>query len=325
MKEEPVNILFISPEDGPDYQCDILFHGLNELSSVNIYTNVDLWYMFEGNDVARLRSLYGKGFSLYNRLDKSKKKVEDQDRILEKIKTKQYDLIIYGSIHRNDLFIKEVLETYPKGKIVFIDGEDWDFSPPIKGYYQTKHFIRFSKQYRRALKLSKLGVYFKRELREKDRRHFCPICFAIPEKNIITDLLPKKTREQAFIVPGDISTYIYDNEEEYYKGYAVSKYGITTKKGGWDCLRHYEILANGCIPYFPGIEKCPVYTMHAFPKSIIQETNKLIESKTLDDSLADYYSRKLHLYTKEFLTTKALALYVLAVVGYNNKVFISDV
>jgi hypothetical protein len=29
------------------------------------------------------------------------------------------------------------------------------------------------------------------------------------------------------------------------------------KKGGWDCLRHYEIIGNGCMPYFENIEKCP--------------------------------------------------------------------
>ena len=28
------------------------------------------------------------------------------------------------------------------------------------------------------------------------------------------------------------------------------KYFWITIKAGWDCLRHYEILMNGCIPYF---------------------------------------------------------------------------
>jgi hypothetical protein len=46
----------------------------------------------------------------------------------------------------------------------------------------------------------------------------------------------------------------YNTEEEYYNEYKKSYFAITTKKCGWDCMRHYEILANGCIPYFLNIE-----------------------------------------------------------------------
>lgn len=315
MKNKLTTILFLSSDSGPDYQCDALYHGLCELPDVVVSTNADLWYMFEGCDEKRLRSLYGKGFSLYNRLKGSNKRVEKQQVIREKINAKQYDYIIYGSIHRSELFLNEVLELYPPERVAFVDGEDWDFSPPVKNYYQRKHFIRFSNQYRKAKILSRAGYYFKRELRSGDHKFFYPIYFAIPEQNVITAPLADKIREQAFIIPGDMSTYIYENEEDYYKGYAISKYGVTTKKAGWDCLRHYEILANGCIPYFPGIEKCPQYTMHLFPKNIIQETNKLIEMKMLSDSLVNYYCNTLLSYTKEHLTTKALARYVLAVMG----------
>lgn len=42
------------------------------------------------------------------------------------------------------------------------------------------------------------------------------------------------------------NTYIFENEEEYYNDYKKSLFAITRKKGGWDCMRHYEILACGC-------------------------------------------------------------------------------
>lgn len=83
-----------------------------------------------------------------------------------------------------------------------------------------------------------------------------PITFSIPKDKIVLSI-PLKTKNCSDLIPGKIETYIYQNEEDYYKEYQSSLFAITTKKGGWDCLRHYEIMANGCIPYFPNIEQCP--------------------------------------------------------------------
>jgi hypothetical protein len=151
-------------------------------------------------------------------------------------------------------------------------------------------------------------------LRNCDRKYFYPISFAIPEQNIITEPFPAKVKEQAFIVPGDLSTYIYDNEADYYEDYATSIYAVTVKKAGWDCLRHYEILANRCIPYFPNIEKCPDYTMLLFPKTLIKETNYLISNKFYNSSNLEYYVDIMYIIMKNTLTTKKLAQYVLSTV-----------
>ena len=35
-------------------------------------------------------------------------------------------------------------------------------------------------------------------------------------------------------------------------------YGITTKRSGWDCMRHYEIAANGAVICFKDLDKKPV-------------------------------------------------------------------
>ena len=43
-------------------------------------------------------------------------------------------------------------------------------------------------------------------------------------------------------------------------------------------MRHYEILANGCIPYFIEIEKCPKQTMFLLPKELLIEGNVLYEN-----------------------------------------------
>ena len=53
--------------------------------------------------------------------------------------------------------------------------------------------------------------------------------------------------------------------KKYYEQYSRSLFATTTRKGGWDCLRHYEILKNNCLPFFPKIEEKPRLTMFNYP------------------------------------------------------------
>src|SRR5229473_172617 len=83
-----------------------------------------------------------------------------------------------------------------------------------------------------------------------------PIQFSISETKIVPSI-PQKHKDFAFILPGEPQTYIYNKESDYYSDYQQSYFAVTCAKSGWDCMRHYEILANGCIPYFINLEKCP--------------------------------------------------------------------
>jgi len=142
-----------------------------------------------------------------------------------------------------------------------------------------------------------------------------PISFCIPECKIIKEVCVKD-RAVAFIIPGKAETYIYKTEKDYYEGYANSVFGITTCKAGWDCMRHYEILANGCIPWFENLEECPPQTMTHFPKEIIVECMKLGKEQTAEQTRE--ISQKLLEYTRTHLTTKAMASYVLKTSGNEN-------
>ena len=104
-----------------------------------------------------------------------------------------------------------------------------------------------------------------------------PIGESIDASKVVNEI-PIKRQLLSPLIPGNMSTYIYNNETDYYNNYKESFFAITHKKAGWDCLRHYEILANGCIPYFPDIKQCPKNTMCHFPKNIIIKTNELYES-----------------------------------------------
>jgi len=147
-----------------------------------------------------------------------------------------------------------------------------------------------------------------------------PITFSIPESKIISlennNII--KTKLLSSLIPGKLETYIYNTEEEYYNEYRQSLFAITTKKGGWDCLRHYEIIANGCIPYFPNIENCPENTMALLPKDLIKEGNKLYEKIIKNNELKEEDKNKCNIlikelinYTKENLTCKKMAEYIL--------------
>jgi hypothetical protein len=141
-----------------------------------------------------------------------------------------------------------------------------------------------------------------------------PIQFGIPESKII-DHIPEKKMEFAPLIPGQANTYIYTTEESYYKMYQDSIFGITHKKGGWDCLRHYEILANGCIPFFTDLEQCPKQTMVLFPKEFIRDV--MTNYKMSDFSYTSCIEYLLN-YTRTHLTTRAIAKYMLEKSGHLN-------
>ena len=87
----------------------------------------------------------------------------------------------------------------------------------------------------------------------------------------------------------------------------------TIKKGGWDCLRHYEIMANGCIPIFKDLDKCPSNTLISFPKDIVMEANRaLLPWNYNNKSLYDEYVKKMLSHVKEHCSASANAKYVLS-------------
>ena len=142
-----------------------------------------------------------------------------------------------------------------------------------------------------------------------------PITFSIPAEKIITEQT-KKDKLVSNLIPGDTSTYIYDNETDYYNEYKRSKFAITTKKAGWDCLRHYEIMANGCLPIFKDIDKCPEKTLTLLPKDLLKECNNLYEN--YDDDKYNKLSEKVLDFLKNNLTTSSVAKYILEKTNHQN-------
>jgi hypothetical protein len=154
-----------------------------------------------------------------------------------------------------------------------------------------------------------------------------PISFSIPREKIC-DIDIVKTKILSNLIPGDNSTYIYNTEQDYYNEYKKSYFAITKKKGGWDCMRHYEILANGCIPYFINIEQCPSNSMYSLPKKLLIEANILYDCKFKNKNMNEItekeiyeytiLQKKLLEYTKQNLTTDKTVEYILQKANHEN-------
>ena len=101
---------------------------------------------------------------------------------------------------------------------------------------------------------------FKRELIFEEKNVY-PTGFGIPESVIKEVDLSKKInffKEQPpcmhFLKPSDLggskNHHIFENKKDYFEDISTSWFGVTSKKGGWDTLRHYEIISAGTLLLF---------------------------------------------------------------------------
>ena len=230
---------------------DMLLIGLRSLFGNDVVDYPGSWHLY--NDQIKIRNfdknlLWGKGFTTQGILDNYNE--IDRSDIHFKIKKKYFDLIIFSSCRRSKKFLEEVIKF--DNKFIFIDGED---------------------DVRLDLDLIGKSIYFKREL-IKIKKGILPINFAIPKEKISKKINTNPTNLLAPLIPGKSNTYIYNDEDNYYEMYQNSIFGLTFKKEGWDCLRHYEILMNGCLPLFLDIENCPNTIMTNFPKKDVSSIQK---------------------------------------------------
>ena len=151
-----------------------------------------------------------------------------------------------------------------------------------------------------------------------------PITFSIPKSKFV-DLNIKKLIKKYVtspLIPGVMSTYIYSTEIEYYKQYQQSLFALTPKKAGWDCLRHYEVVANGCLPVID-LTDCPENTMYNFPKSLIKEIHQLynrFKDLPISQEIIDIctpYIEQITSYFYENLTCDVVAMNMLKRINFN--------
>ncbi|MFM6749262.1 MAG: glycosyltransferase family 1 protein [Dolichospermum sp.] len=268
----------------PDYLAESLFHGLRTLLGKNCV------------DVPRYDSLYkpltdkmrsklrGNGFTLYGLLEDIPELAQERFFWQQDIDT--YDLIVIANIWEQWQQFWSVLSQYKLNNIVVLDGAD---QPAFFPYASIKDkILNYPLSF--LTPISKVK-YFKRELMSGGYRYgidkylpswlhswlpvaenAIPISFSIPLEKItpienmqkikdfpihIVDLEVAKNINEARFSELGSNTYFFQSENDYYQDLQQSRFGITTKRAGWDCLRHYELAANGCILCFRDIDQKP--------------------------------------------------------------------
>ena len=150
-----------------------------------------------------------------------------------------------------------------------------------------------------------------------------PFSFYIPDECIVNEI-PIKSRLLASLIPGDSKTYIFQGKEkEYNEMYQKSRFAITKKKGGWDCLRHYEILMNGCIPLFENLDNCPKYTLTTYPKHLNDYAYNLYNNWIENEEYINKYNdlcTKFIKHTKENCSISAQTEYFLKNIKNQNEI-----
>ncbi len=250
-------LLFISG-DTQDYLADSLFHGLRSVlgSDAIDFPRRDPLYRSYGAD--RLRHLYGRGFTLYGLLDDLE---VDRSDVPGRIAGGEFETVVIGDIWRAFGWWVQVMPQRARTRIAVVDGADLPLIYPYAPtWLRVPGHWTLPRAHRRV-------PYFKRELTRwtLPRARLRPIAFSIPAEKLVADPPPKSRLFQSHIVDPDVArrvgdgstAYRFEVEEEYYADLRSARFGITTRKGGWETLRHYEIAANGTVPCFRRLDRKP--------------------------------------------------------------------
>jgi hypothetical protein len=256
---------------------DGLFLGLRSLLGRNVVDYPRMDAMYETLPPAQRRRLYGRGFTLYGSLPDLQ---VDRVDIEHKLAEGAFDAAIFSDIHRTFGRYMELLPRLDRVRVAVLDGCDEPAMYPYSGNYWRRPERWF------VPRAHTRHLYFKREWTEATLRYryyrllppvalrHAPapanlrrIAFSFPEEKIMQadERMAKRTLFPRHIVDPELrarvdgasSSYAFDDERDYYEDLRGARFGVTTKRGGWDCLRHYEIAANGAVPCFRNLHEKP--------------------------------------------------------------------
>jgi hypothetical protein len=270
----PPKVLFLTPPV-EDYLAISLFHGLRTLLGENVIDVPRYEPAYESFPIDKRSGVYGKGFSVFFDLPDI---AIDRSRIESRLGAKEFDLIVFSDIWRQSQLFARLQPLIDVRDTIILDGSDSPNVYPHAGLWwrdpgswllprATKGFLYFKREWTED---SQFNLWH-RVLPRAARRRLLPyrglrrVSFSFPEKKMVF-AAPSKTKdfprhivdpEVATLVPNSATSYAFETEAAYYADLQSSRFGITTRRSGWDCLRHYEIAANDAVPCFRDLDAKP--------------------------------------------------------------------
>jgi len=244
-------------------------------------------------------SLHGMGFSLY-------------DPPIQDITDRGYDdvdVVVYGFI--DNYKGNYVSDKYPEldklnKPIVYIDGHDDTVvvkTPCFKHELHEAHPDVYPMNLALpSAKVRKINLSSKTQLIQKTAPPF------------------SRFRPQILGMPGR-RLYIFDNEKDYYDDMANSWFGLSCRKGSWDALRNYEIIAAGALLLFRDFDKKPALAsprlVPAVSYSTPQELQSIVNRLLPQGAPSDEYTRILNLQRQwllDYATEERLGEYMVSTI-----------
>ncbi|HTQ69225.1 MAG TPA: hypothetical protein VMI13_11095 [Solirubrobacteraceae bacterium] len=274
MSSAAPRVLFFTA-DHEDYLADGLMHGLRGLLGDRLVDYPKAEFMYSSFPAERHGELYGRGFTLYRTLPDIE---VDRNRPLQRAIEGRFDLIVFADIWSSFGRFVEVAPWITTTPMAVLDGADRQEPYPYAGeWWRKRAWWMLPRAHTRA-------IYFKRELTPltgwfrsylllppaiaqwlPSIRRMRPTAFSFPAEKILAEApADKRSLLATHVVDPEVAartgaptSYAFDEETDYYEDLRRARYGITVKRAGWDCMRHYELAANGCVPCFRALRRKP--------------------------------------------------------------------
>jgi len=320
-----MKILFI-PTTNPTKQGDLLelsiLHGLRSLLGKQCIDYPRKKVMYHDWSDTKKDNLHGRGFTL---LTEPIQDLSEEDRTLD-----EFDAVLYGCGHMyGEKSIAEFNKLAINRNIWVLDGHDLHGDAPKKITIKEgdEELEVISCQFQKC---------FKRELVEDNLELVYPTGFGIPRHIIRPIDLSKKDQmfqktapdnsvfKQVSDIGGGFAHHKFTVEEEYYDDLSKSWFGLTCKKGGWDCLRHYEIIAAGSVLLFKDYNKkhplCSPQCLPCLSYSSKEELDDIMNRLVVNNTPTDeyhFYLNKQRQWLNNVGTTEARAREIIKTIEKN--------
>jgi hypothetical protein len=259
-----------------DFLADGLFHGLRTLLGADAVDLPRIDHLYADHPDERRPVLHGLGFTLAGLLPEDRD--VDRTRALYRAADGAFDLVVFADIWRNFGAYVQWMPVLKKAgvEMAVIDTGDRIEPYPYSGlWWRVRHWWLLPRAHNRA-------HYFKREISPWTAwfrtfllvpgplaskfvlRNMREISFSIPAAQIVPQPPPKTKDWPEHVVDPEVAervgaraTYAFAEAAGYHADLRASRFGVTTRKAGWDALRHYEIAAAGAVPCFRDLDRKP--------------------------------------------------------------------